>query len=244
MDRTGLSEDQERELAEYEARLARPILAVEDITDDLIHVLAETGTANRLLKGPTLTRRPSSPLVDRERPDLRLEHDYGIGDGLDDFEDRQRQLKATLTAILKRGRVNVTTVVRILRAAKQDVLHLRIERIARNPRLVAARRAISKQLEGAAKKALSYFVAVPADLPISPWAAVYWDVLEAVKHDPFLNPPPPRRLGETRHQELLKDTKAGLRQAGVSATDTKILVQATGLVELLNAKRPRPSRPK
>ena len=97
-----LTEGERTDFAECEASLARPIRLRADITDDLIHVLAETGLANRVLNKLRTPVRPRSITVKSSRPDLQLEEDYGIG-GLDDFEDRQRQLKATLGALVERG---------------------------------------------------------------------------------------------------------------------------------------------
>jgi hypothetical protein len=45
---------------------------------------------------------------------------------------------------------------------------------------------------------------------------------------------------QTRHQELLKETGAKLRKARVSAADVKMLLEATGLIDLLKAKRSAP----
>jgi hypothetical protein len=235
-----LTEDERREFAEYEASLARPIRSLADITDDLIHVLAETGLANRVLNKLRTPLRPRSITVKSSRPDLQLEEDYGIG-GLDDFEDRQRQLKATLGALLERGRAKVSLVVKILRCAKDDATNLSVDRLISNPRLIRARLALRRDFEKCAKKALA-FVGKPAkDMRESPWVPVYNGVLDAVKFDPLLNPQAPKRSrGQTRHQELLKETSAKLRKARVSAADVKTLLEATGLIELLKAKRLAP----
>ncbi len=239
-----LSESDLKEYEDYEARLARPIHSVSDITDDLTHVLAETGLANRVLNKLGGAIRPGSLELETTRPHLVMEHAYGIGDGLDDFQDRQQQLRQTLTVLLQRGHANVTTAVRILRAAKDDARHLSTDRMAQNPRVRGARLTIRKELERSAKKALAFFSMVPADLPQSPWVALYRDIREAVKHDPFLNPPSSRRgRGETRHQEILTKTGTQLRKLGISAADVKTLLQATGLIDLLKAKRrARPSK--
>ena len=132
-------------------------------------------------------------------------------------------------------------MVKILRSAKDDATHLSVDRLISNPPHIRARLALRRDLENCAKKALAFLGKPAKGMRESPWVPVYNGVLDAVKFDPLLNPQAPkRRRGQTRHQELLKGTGARLRKARVSSADAKTLLEATGLIELLKAKRLAP----